>query len=128
MGTISWVCVEAALSSRNGPDTLNCAGVDEWDDIYVPAALAGDERRVLLLARSAAEPMAYFGESGEPRLFVRSAWLCRNFPESAALANEMELGILAWLEGYSIALAPELEAELRAGQRRAQAGRVRIAA
>lgn len=120
MGTITWICVEAALSSRNHPHWMLCAGIDEWDEIYVPAALAGNEMSIHALARRAGEAVAFFGGASDRHVFVRAAWLSRFYPEVAPVVNQMELGILAWLEGYAIDLAPQLEAELRAGRARAE--------
>ena len=67
---ISWCRVDAFFS-QDSAQWKRSAGMDEHGDIYVPAIIAGEEKKIFFDSDRDEEPIAILDD----HLFVRSKWV-----------------------------------------------------
>ncbi len=69
-----------------GPKWTRTACLAENGDVYMPAAVAGNERTVFLCAAYDGEPVTVRAK----HLFVRTKWVASEYPKIADLAQKIE--------------------------------------
>lgn len=87
---IEWFTVQPKKRLK-GERWQRTAGLDHAGQIWVPAAVAGNERSVMLCASFDNEPAIF----REHHLFLRATWLRREFPRAADILDVIEARIKA---------------------------------
>lgn len=82
---ISWCRVDAFFS-QDSAQWKRSAGMDEHGDIYVPAIIAGEEKKIFFDSDRDEEPIAILDD----HLFVRSKWVEKNYPDTKETLGKIE--------------------------------------
>lgn len=83
--SISWFCAET-LPEQDAPKWKQSAGVDEKGEIYVPAIIAGEEKKIFFDSEWDDEPIAILDD----HLFVQSKWVKKNYPNTEDALKKIE--------------------------------------
>lgn len=98
---LRWYNVDSPSARYAPPSWLRSASVDEQGNVYIPAALAGDETIVLLHATwSGNIPiiMNQFLDDSEPHVYLPTWWIIAVYPNIANAIREIERKVkLDWL-------------------------------
>lgn len=82
---ISWCRVDDFFS-QDSEKWKQSAGMDEHGDIYVPAIIAGEEKKIFFDSDWDEEPIAILDD----HLFVRSKWVEKNYPDTKETLGKIE--------------------------------------
>ena len=88
---IQFITVDAKPGGRKMTKWQRSAGFNiETKDVFVPAAIAGDEKKIGFCASHDGESFVIMYD----HFFVRSAWMKREFPETTDVCEKIESRVL----------------------------------
>lgn len=86
----TWFMVANIAGKRRAPKWARQCALDSANQLWVPAAMAGNEQMVLLCASFDGEPVFLH----DHHLYVRASWMEREHPDIADLIGRMRDNVI----------------------------------